>query len=96
MWRVLCVLLCIFAQRKVPLFVACVVQLDKKRQSKDTEKRSRLDKEKVMDMLFAAFEKHQYYNVKDLVGITKQPIVSVPALGHVRVCVCVCVCVCMC
>jgi hypothetical protein len=26
-------------------------------------------------MLFAAFEKHQYYNVKDLVRITNQPIV---------------------
>jgi hypothetical protein len=26
-------------------------------------------------MLFAAFEKHQYYNVKELVRITNQPIV---------------------
>lgn len=26
-------------------------------------------------MLFAAFEKHQYYNIKDLVKITQQPIV---------------------
>jgi len=25
-------------------------------------------------MLFAAFEKHQYYNIKDLVKITKQPV----------------------
>lgn len=25
-------------------------------------------------MLFAAFEKHQYYNIKDLVKITRQPI----------------------
>lgn len=40
------------------------------------EKRLREDKEKVMDILFNAFEKHQYYNVKDLVTITKQPIVS--------------------
>ena len=29
-----------------------------------------------MEMLFSAFEKHQYYNVKDLVKITKQPVVS--------------------
>lgn len=29
-----------------------------------------------MDMLFAAFEKHQYYNIKDLVKITNQPVVS--------------------
>ncbi len=35
-----------------------------------------MDKDKVQDMLFAAFEKHQYYNVKDLVRITQQPIVS--------------------
>lgn len=27
-----------------------------------------------MDMLFNAFEKHQYYNIKDLVTITNQPI----------------------
>lgn len=27
-------------------------------------------------MMFAAFEKHQYYNIKDLVRITKQPVVS--------------------
>ncbi|KAK7090438.1 general transcription factor IIF subunit 2-like [Littorina saxatilis] len=51
-----------------------ISNIEEKKRNKDTEKRSRLDKEKVMDMLFAAFEKHQYYNVKDLVGITKQPI----------------------
>lgn len=27
-----------------------------------------------MDMLFNAFEKHQYYNIKDLVTLTNQPI----------------------
>lgn len=27
-----------------------------------------------MDMLFNAFEKHQYYNIRDLVTITNQPI----------------------
>lgn len=37
-------------------------------------KKSRDDRDAVMDMLFAAFEKHQYYNIKDLVKITKQPI----------------------
>lgn len=25
-------------------------------------------------MLYAAFEKHQYYNIKDLVKITRQPV----------------------
>jgi len=38
-------------------------------------KKMRDDKDSVMDMLFAAFEKHQYYNIKDLVKITRQPIV---------------------
>ncbi|OXA46469.1 general transcription factor IIF subunit 2 [Folsomia candida] len=37
-------------------------------------KKAREDKDKVLEMLFAAFEKHQYYNVKDLVKITNQPI----------------------
>ncbi|CAH0386332.1 unnamed protein product [Bemisia tabaci] len=36
-------------------------------------KKARDDKESVMEMLFAAFEKHQFYNLKDLVQITKQP-----------------------
>lgn len=37
-------------------------------------KKSREDKDKVTEMLFAAFEKHQYYNIKDLEKITRQPI----------------------
>ncbi|KAK9886857.1 hypothetical protein WA026_018506 [Henosepilachna vigintioctopunctata] len=37
-------------------------------------KKARDDSDKVMDMLFAAFEKHQYYNIKDLVRITRQPV----------------------
>uniref|UniRef100_T1IN73 General transcription factor IIF subunit 2 n=1 Tax=Strigamia maritima TaxID=126957 RepID=T1IN73_STRMM len=41
---------------------------------KSEGKKSREDKDKVMEMLFAAFEKHQYYNIKDLVRITRQPI----------------------
>lgn len=40
-------------------------------------KKARDDKESVMEMLFAAFEKHQFYNLKDLVQITKQPPVSI-------------------
>lgn len=35
------------------------------------------DKEAVLEILFGAFEKHQYYNIRDLVKITKQPIVSI-------------------
>jgi len=37
-------------------------------------KKARDDKDAVMMMMFAAFEKHQYYNIKDLVRITKQPV----------------------
>ncbi|XP_066260601.1 general transcription factor IIF subunit 2 [Euwallacea similis] len=37
-------------------------------------KKARDDKDAVLEMLFNAFEKHQYYNIKDLVKITKQPI----------------------
>jgi len=48
--------------------------LNLERKGKKAEKRSRAEKDKVMDVLFSAFEKHQFYNVKDLVGITKQPV----------------------
>lgn len=34
------------------------------------------DKDVVLNTLFSAFEKHQYYNIKDLERITKQPVVS--------------------
>ncbi|XP_070832777.1 general transcription factor IIF subunit 2-like [Chaetodon trifascialis] len=34
----------------------------------------RAERQVVLDMLFSAFEKHQYYNIKDLVDITKQPV----------------------
>ncbi|XP_037952293.1 general transcription factor IIF subunit 2-like [Teleopsis dalmanni] len=37
-------------------------------------KKARDDKNFVMGLLFNAFEKHQYYHIKDLVKITKQPI----------------------
>ncbi|CAB1347202.1 unnamed protein product [Coregonus sp. 'balchen'] len=34
----------------------------------------RADRQQVMDMLFSAFEKHQHYNIKDLVEVAKQPV----------------------
>ncbi|MBN3295056.1 general transcription factor IIF subunit 2 isoform X2 [Amia ocellicauda] len=49
------------------------VEYDKKK--KEEGKRARADKQQVLDMLFSAFEKHQYYNIKDLVDITKQPVI---------------------
>lgn len=33
-------------------------------------KKARDDKDAVLNMLFAAFEKHQYYNIKDLQKVT--------------------------
>ncbi|XP_014404101.1 PREDICTED: general transcription factor IIF subunit 2-like [Myotis brandtii] len=47
------------------------------RKKKEDGKRARADKQYVLDMLFSAFEKHQYYNLKDLVDITKQPVVCI-------------------
>ncbi|XP_017566276.2 general transcription factor IIF subunit 2b isoform X1 [Pygocentrus nattereri] len=49
------------------------VEYEKKK--KEEGKRARSDKEKVLEMLFSAFEKHQYYNIKNLVEITKQPVI---------------------
>lgn len=51
------------------------MQLEYERRKKEEGKRARADKQQVLDMLFSAFEKHQYYNIKDLVDITKQPVV---------------------
>lgn len=47
---------------------------DDRIKKKDETKRPRAEKDKVIDMLFAAFEKHQFYNFKDLVEVTKQPV----------------------
>jgi len=52
------------------------VQLEYNQRKKEEGKKTRLEKEQVQELLFAAFEKHQYYNVKDLVRITNQPIVT--------------------
>ncbi|NXY44759.1 T2FB factor, partial [Ceuthmochares aereus] len=49
--------------------------IEYERKKKEDGKRARADKAQVLDMLFSAFEKHQYYNIKDLVDITKQPVI---------------------
>lgn len=49
------------------------IEYEEKKKSEG--KKARDDKEVVLDMLYAAFEKHQYYNIKDLVKKTRQPIV---------------------
>ncbi|KAF7238665.1 General transcription factor IIF subunit 2 [Varanus komodoensis] len=48
--------------------------IEYERKKKEDGKRARAEKQQVLDMLFSAFEKHQYYNIKDLVDITKQPV----------------------
>lgn len=41
-------------------------QIDYMKKKTAEGKKARDDKEAVLNMLFAAFEKHQYYNIKDL------------------------------
>ena len=43
---------------------------------KEEGRRIRAEPEEVRQMLFSAFEKHQYYNIKDLADVTGQPVVS--------------------
>merc|ERR1711973_259789 len=54
------------------------IQYDKKK--KEDGKKVRADQEEVRAQLFAAFERHQYYNLKDLVKITQQPIVYLKSI----------------
>lgn len=51
------------------------IEMDERRKAEG--KKARDDKDKVMEMLFAAFENHQYYNIKDLQKLTRQPIVRI-------------------
>lgn len=55
-----------------------ILQIEYAEKKKAEGKKMRDDKDAVLDMLFAAFEKHQYYNIRDLVKITRQPIVNNP------------------
>ncbi|XP_003737600.1 general transcription factor IIF subunit 2 [Galendromus occidentalis] len=50
-----------------------VHQVEYEARKKNEGKKARGDRDQVLEMLFAAFEKHQYYNIKDLERITKQP-----------------------
>ncbi len=51
------------------------LQTAKEKQKKEG-KNVRMDKERVTDKLFEAFEKHQYYKLTDLASVTNQPAVS--------------------
>lgn len=56
------------------LLIFNVFKIEYKNRKSQEGKKARDDKNAVLDMLFNAFEKHQYYNIKDLVKITQQPI----------------------
>ena len=47
------------------------------RRKRKKGKRAREDEDVVKALLFNAFERHQYYNLKDLISITKQPVVRI-------------------
>jgi len=49
---------------------------------KNGAKKERADRNKVQEMLFSAFEKHQYYSLKDLARITQQPIPYLKEILH--------------
>ena len=51
------------------------VEFEQKKKSEG--KKARDDKDKVVDILMDAFSKHQYYALKDLAKISKQPVVSI-------------------
>lgn len=57
--------------------LSIILQIEYAEKKKAEGKKMRDDKDAVLDMLFAAFEKHQYYNIRDLVKITRQPIVNI-------------------
>lgn len=59
------------------LLSSCYLQIAYELRKKEEGKKTRDDASVVQLALFGAFEKHQYYNIKDLVSITNQPIVSI-------------------
>ena len=52
-------------------------QIKHEKKKKEEGKRAREDEDVVKALLFNAFEWHQYYNLKDLISITKQPVVRI-------------------
>ena len=52
-------------------------QIKHEKKKKDKGKRACEDEDVVKALLFNAFERHQYYNLKDLISITKQPVVRI-------------------
>ena len=52
-------------------------QMKHEKKKKEEGKRAREDEDVVKALLFNAFERHQYYNLKDLISIAKQPVVRI-------------------
>ncbi|XP_078379349.1 general transcription factor IIF subunit 2-like isoform X2 [Oculina patagonica] len=50
------------------------MNIEHEKKKKEEGKRAREDEDVVKALLFSAFERHQYYNLKDLITITKQPV----------------------
>jgi len=48
---------------------------------KNSVKNIRMEKESLQTLLFKQFEKHQFYNIKDLKDITRQPVVRI--ISHI-------------
>jgi len=57
-----------------------VANSEPEKRKKEEGKRVRAEREDVLEILFSAFEKHQFYTLKDLVGITQQPVVHLKAI----------------
>lgn len=60
--------------------------IEHEKKKKEEGKRAREDEDVVKALLFNAFERHQYYNLKDLISITKQPVAYLKSIlkeiGH--------------
>ena len=54
----------------------CLSQTEPEKRRKEENKRVRAERDEVLETLFSAFEKHQFYTLRDLVNITQQPVVS--------------------
>lgn len=60
---------------KVHLESVSVLQREAQKKRREGVQKMKADKQAVLDMLFSAFEKRQYYSIKQLVDLTNQPVV---------------------
>ncbi|XP_031564995.1 general transcription factor IIF subunit 2-like [Actinia tenebrosa] len=56
------------------------MNIDYDKKKKEEGKRARIAEDEVKAKLFHAFGQHQYYNLKDLVNITNQPIIYLKSI----------------